>query len=106
MPDDFIPMGVTFKTTEADPTSLEDRMQHVSALDRRTQLLFGTAVTGVSLEDFNKRPQSLRVATNKWGWSEIEIFFAQQLKDQCPDLRINGLAIENSNEFKEWVKKG
>ena len=64
MPNDFIPLFDSFKKKANDPTPLEDRFHHISALDRR--LNGDNNFVGHDLEDFGRRMFGFRRAVVKY----------------------------------------
>jgi hypothetical protein len=107
MPDDFIPLVRTLKPkVPEDPTPLDDRFQHLSVLDRRQDGAQGSVLSGISIEDFERRLQCLRMATLKWGNSEMEKYFVQELNRQYPHLRVLNHPLNSSADFCEWIKQG
>lgn len=90
MPDDFIPTGRKLKVTHDDKTPLADRFQCISALDRRSGAAFGTSTPGISIEEFEKRLQSLRVATDQWGKARLKAALVEKLNSVYPHLQVGG----------------
>jgi hypothetical protein len=100
MPDDFIPLVRTLKPkVPEDPTPLDDCFQHLSVLDQRQDGAQGSVLSGVSIEDFERRLQCLRMATLKWGNSQMEKYFIKELNRQYPHLCILNHPLNSSAEF-------
>ena len=94
------------KPTKDDPTPLDDRFQHVSALDKRDIALRTEGITGISREQFAVRLRMLRMATVKWGSARVESIFVGLLSAKYPDLKVKGRKIASSADFCEWIKQG
>jgi hypothetical protein len=109
MPDDFIPQVNVMKAIpEKDPTPIEDRFQHLSAIDKRNQEQRGdkSSFPSISIDQFQDRLKSLRQGTVKWGAARIEAYFVAQINREYDDLKINDRSIESSADFCDWIKKG
>lgn len=105
MPDDFIPPLKTLKVTDTDLSPLEDRFQHMKALDKRPVPLHGTPFPGVNLDVFRNRLDCLRRATKKWGESKVEAYFVQELNREYADIRHNGRKIMSTDDFTEYIQR-
>jgi hypothetical protein len=105
MPDDFIPLVRTLKPKfPEDPTPLDNHFWHLSS--KRQDGTQGSVLSGVSIEDFERRLQCLGMATSKWGNSEMEKYFVQELNRQYPHLWVLNHPLNSSADFCEWIKQG
>lgn len=106
MPIDFVPIGTKLKPTADDKTPLEDRKNHIACLHRGDDGACNSAISGISLDDFSRKLQQLRLGAHKWGISKIEAILVTGLNTDHPDLQVNGHAISSTNDFFAWLKKG
>lgn len=106
MPVDFIPRLTDFRVTKDDPSPIEDRIQHIQSLDRRTGPAFGAPISGISREVLLKKLQSLRVGIKLWGRSQIQGMMVAELNAKYPDLKHNRNPIASLTELLDWIKSG
>jgi hypothetical protein len=78
----------------------------LSVLDQRQDGAQGSVLSGVSIEDFERRLQCLRMATLKWGNSQMEKYFIKELNRQYPHLHVLNHPLNSSTDFCEWIKQG
>ena len=101
MPDDFIPFNHKLKATNTDPTPLNDRYQHLKAIDKRSANEQGTPIPGMTLGLFETRLQKIRDGIIRWAASLVENHFVVSMIEKYPESNIT-----SSAEFCEMYKRG
>lgn len=66
----------------------------------------GQKITGITIEDFEKRLMAVRMGALKWGSARIEAIFKDKINKQYPAVLVNGRAIECSQDFCDVIKLG
>lgn len=102
MPVDFLPYNAGIDKAQSEHRT---RIFHTTMVkvedDDKSKFVYGK-----DSGELLTRIQNFRKAACRWGARRTEIYFAEKLSKEFPDLRVDGRKITSPSDFCELIKKG